>query len=174
MTDAELKSYLFADRLEQAELEQVMLEHFGCAKSEGKHTTFYREGSEGWLRIEYTKQHAIRGFRRSANYPDSDIQALRDRIRAELVDGETKVAQVTCFAYNYVTGWCRGSVRGISFQMMPMLPGERDCGFRLRPPPVYTRGSLSDLGEFHDSPCAYPTHCDNGCPVSKLPAGEPD
>ena len=36
MTDAELKSYLFADRLEQAELEQVMLGHFGRATGEGK------------------------------------------------------------------------------------------------------------------------------------------
>src|SRR5207247_8278253 len=108
MTDAELRSYLFADRLEQAELEQVILGHFGHAKSEGKHTTFYREGSEAWLRIEYTNQHAIRGFTRSANYPDSDIQALRDRIRAELIDGqEIKIAQVTCFTYNQVTGWAR-------------------------------------------------------------------
>ena len=130
MTDAELKTYLFADRLEQAELEQVILAHFGHAKSEGKHTTYRRDGSEAWLGIEYTKQHTIRGFTRSANYPESDIKALRDRIRAELVDGqETKVAQVPCFAYNQVTGWVRGSVRGIDFQMMPLPPGNATVGF---------------------------------------------
>jgi hypothetical protein len=130
MTDAELKSYLFADRLEQAELEQVILAHFGHAKSEGKHTTYRRDGSDAWLRIEYTNEHAIRGFTRSANYPESDIQALRDRIRAELVDGqETKVAQVTCFSYNQVTGCVRGSVRGIDFQIMPLPPGNATVGF---------------------------------------------
>jgi hypothetical protein len=68
--------------------------------------------------------------RRSTNYPESDIQTLRDRIRAELVDGqETKVAQVTCFAYNQVTGWVRGSVRGIDFQMMSLPPGNSTVGF---------------------------------------------
>ena len=94
MTDAEIHSYLFADRLEHSELEEVILEHFGRAESEGMYTTYRRDGSEAWLRIEYTKQHAIRGFTRSANYPDTDLHALRDRIRAELVDGqETKAAQ---------------------------------------------------------------------------------
>ena len=130
MKDVELKRYLFADRLEQAELEQVVLGHFGHATSEGKHTTYYRKGSEAWLRIEYTKKHAIRGFTRSAAYPKSDIRALRDRIRTELVDDqETKVAQVTCFAYNQVTGCARGSIRGIDFQMMPLPPGNATVGF---------------------------------------------
>jgi hypothetical protein len=129
MKDAELKRYLFADRLEQAELEQVILRHFGHATSEDKHTTYRREGSEAWLRIEYTKKHAIRGFTRSADYSESDIRALRDRIRAELVDDqETKVAQVTCFAYNQVTGCARGSIRGIDFQMMPLPPGNATVG----------------------------------------------
>ena len=63
MTDAELKSYLFADRLEQAELEQVILAHFGHAKSEGKHTTYRRDGSDGWLRIEYTTSTRFEGSR---------------------------------------------------------------------------------------------------------------
>jgi hypothetical protein len=130
MRDAELKTYLFADRLEQAELEQVILAHFGNAKSEGKHTTYLRDGSDTWLRVEYTKEHAIRGFTRSANYPESDIKALRDRIRAELVDGqETKVAQVICFAYNEVTGCARGCIRGIEFQVMPLPPGNATVGF---------------------------------------------
>jgi hypothetical protein len=130
MTDAELNSYLFADRLEQAELEHVTLGHFGRSSTEGKHTTYRRDGSEAWLRIDYTNAHSIRGFTRSANYPESDIRALRDRIRAELVDGqETKVAQVVCFAYNQVTGWARGSIRGIDFQMMPLPPGNATVGF---------------------------------------------
>lgn len=130
MTDAELKSYLFADRLEQAELEQVILWHLGRSESEGNHTTFHRDGSQAWLRIEYTKGHAIRGFTRSADFPESDLRALRERIRVELVDGqETKVAQVTCFAYNQVTGWVRGSVQGIDFQMKPLPPGNATVGF---------------------------------------------
>jgi hypothetical protein len=130
MTDAELKSYLFADQLEQAELEQVILGHFGHATSEDDHTIYRRDGSEAWLRIEYTKEHAIQGFTRSADYPESDMQALRDLIRAELVDSqETKISQVTCFAYNQVTGCARGSVRGIDFQMMAMPPGNATVGF---------------------------------------------
>ena len=129
MKDTELKDYLFADRLDQAELEQVMLEHFGRAESQCQPTTYRRDGREGWLRIEYTKQHAIRGFTRSANYPESDIEALRDRIRAELIDGqETKIAQVTCFAFNQVTGYVRGCVRGINFQIMPLPLGNATVG----------------------------------------------
>ena len=125
----DLKSYLFADRLEQAELERVILGHFGSATSEGDHTTYRRNGSEAWLRIEYTKKHAIRDLMTSANFPESDIRALRDRIRAELVDGqETKVAQVTCFAYNQATGSVRGFVRGVDFQMMPLPPGNATVG----------------------------------------------
>jgi hypothetical protein len=129
MRDVELKSYLFADKLEQAELEHVILDHFGRASSEGEHTTFRCDGSEAWLRVEYTKGHAIRGFTRSADYPDSDIRALRERIRADLVDGqETKVAQVTCFAYNHVTGCAHGSIRDIDFQIMPLPPDNATVG----------------------------------------------
>ena len=130
MKDGELKSYLFADRFEQTELEHVILSHLGHAESEGNHTTYRREGNQAWLRIEYTKQHAIRGFTRSTNYPESDIKALRDRIRADLVNGqETKVAQIPCFSFNHVTGWVRGSVRGIDFQMMPLPLGNATVGF---------------------------------------------
>ncbi len=130
MKDVELKRYLFADRLEQAELEQVILGHFGHATSEDKHTTYFRAGSKARLRIEYTSKHAIRGFTRSADYPESDLRALRDRIRAELVDNqEIKVAQVTCFAYYQVVGCARGSIRGIDFQMMPLPPGNATVGF---------------------------------------------
>jgi hypothetical protein len=129
MTDAELKGYLFADQLEQAELEHVILGHFGRSESNDKHTTYHRDGSESWLRIEYTKKHTIRSFTRSTNYPDSDLQALRDLIHAGLVDGqETKVAQVICFSYNEVTGAAHGLIRGIDFQIMPLPKGNATVG----------------------------------------------
>ena len=48
MTDAELHSHLFADRLEQAELEHVIRSHFGGSTSEGNHTTYRRDGRQAW------------------------------------------------------------------------------------------------------------------------------
>src|SRR5204863_2942708 len=130
MTDAELKSYLFADRLEQAELEQVMLGHFGRATGEGKDMLYFREGTEDKLRIVYTNKHAIRGIALSPGYPESELQALRHRIHTELVeDQETKVAQVICFAYTRLTGYVRGCLRGIHFQMLPLPPGNTSVGF---------------------------------------------
>jgi hypothetical protein len=130
MTDAELKCYLFADQLQQPELEQVMLQHFGRSSTQRNHTTYRRDGSDAWLRVHYTNNHSIRGFTRSPGYPESDIQALRNRIRAELLDDqETKVAQVTCFAYNPVTACARECIRGIDFQIVPMPPGNPTAGF---------------------------------------------
>lgn len=116
---------LFVDRVDPDELARILMEKFGGAMD--LHSQRERTLAQGnhSLTIKYTKKGAIASITASPGFSSQRLDELRDAVRAALIEDQTKVvSRWVAFSNKPVDRCFRGSVRGISFQLLPPQPGQ--------------------------------------------------
>jgi hypothetical protein len=136
------------DTVDQSELEQLLLAHFGGSESRNDNEIRYMRGGGGdpALVLKYSKNGAVAEVVAGPSIYANDVSAIVEKIERHLLFGEgLHIGQLVLFAVLPTRGWFR--YRDV-FQLLPVPPDAPQAPFLVGDHPLLLQYGVKSSGDF--------------------------